>query len=194
MINYVWGFLIIISVICAIVTGNREGVSSGLMNGAEKATKLLITLFGVIVFWSGIMKVAERSGLTGKLVKLLSPILKRIFPDVDESSNAFQAMALNISANLIGIGNAATPFGLRAMAELQKNNLKKDNATDSMVIFVVMNTASMQLIPATIGFLRDSYGSKEPFSIIPCVIICSFCALCVALLFAKGLNRVKSWK
>ena len=194
MINYVWGFLIIISVICAIVTGNREGVSSGLMNGAEKATKLLITLVGVIVFWSGIMKVAERSGLTGKLVKLLSPILKRIFPDVDESSNAFQAMALNISANLIGIGNAATPFGLRAMAELQKNNLKKDTATDSMVIFVVMNTASMQLIPATIGFLRDSYGSKEPFSIIPCVIICSFCALCVALLLAKGLNRVKSWK
>lgn len=194
MINYVWGFLIIISVICAIVTGNREGVSSGLMNGAEKATKLLITLFGVIVFWSGIMKVAERSGLTGKLVKLLSPILKRIFPDVDESSNAFQAMALNISANLIGIGNAATPFGLRAMAELQKNNLKKDTATDSMVIFVVMNTASMQLIPATIGFLRDSYGSKEPFSIIPCFIICSFCALCVALLLAKGLNRVKSWK
>lgn len=194
MINYVWGFLIIISVICAIVTGNREGVSSGLMNGAEKATKLLITLFGVIVFWSGIMKVAERSGLTGKLVKLLLPILKRIFPDVDESSNAFQAMALNISANLIGIGNAATPFGLRAMAELQKNNLKKDTATDSMVIFVVMNTASMQLIPATIGFLRDSYGSKEPFSIIPCVIICSFCALCVALLLAKGLNRVKSWK
>lgn len=194
MINYVWGFLIIISVICAIVTGNGEGVSSGLMNGAEKATKLLITLFGVIVFWSGIMKVAERSGLTGKLVKLLSPILKRIFPDVDESSNAFQAMALNISANLIGIGNAATPFGLRAMAELQKNNLKKDTATDSMVIFVVMNTASMQLIPATIGFLRDSYGSKEPFSIILCVIICSFCALCVALLLAKGLNRVKSWK
>lgn len=194
MINYVWGFLIIISVICAIVTGNGEGVSSGLMNGAEKATKLLITLFGVIVFWSGIMKVAERSGLTGKLVKLLSPILKRIFPDVDESSNAFQAMALNISANLIGIGNAATPFGLRTMAELQKNNLKKDTATDSMVIFVVMNTASMQLIPATIGFLRDSYGSKEPFSIIPCVIICSFCALCVALLLAKGLNRVKSWK
>lgn len=194
MINYVWGFLIIISVICAIVMGNGEGVSSGLMNGAEKATKLLITLFGVIVFWSGIMKVAERSGLTGKLVKLLSPILKRIFPDVDESSNAFQAMALNISANLIGIGNAATPFGLRAMAELQKNNLKKDTATDSMVIFVVMNTASMQLIPATIGFLRDSYGSKEPFSIITCVIICSFCALCVALLLAKGLNRVKSWK
>ena len=194
MINYVWGFLIIISVICAIVTGNGEGVSSGLMNGAEKATKLLITLFGVIVFWSGIMKVAEKSRLTGKLVKLLSPILRKIFPDVDESSNAFQAMALNISANLIGIGNAATPFGLKAMAELQKNNLRKDTATDSMVIFVVMNTASMQLIPATIGFLRDSYGSKEPFSIIPCVIICSFCALCVALLLAKGLNRVKSWK
>ena len=194
MINYVWGFLIIISVICAIVTGNGEGVSSGLMNGAEKATKLLITLFGVIVFWSGIMKVAEKSGLTGKLVKLLSPILRKIFPDVDESRNAFQAMALSIIANLIGIGNAATPFGLIAMAELQKNNLRKDTATDSMVIFVVMNTASMQLIPATIGFLRDSYGSKEPFSIIPCVIICSFCALCVALLLAKGLNRVKSWK
>ena len=194
MINFIWGFLIIISVICGIATNNGNGVSSGLMNGAEKATKLLITLFGVIVFWSGIMKVAEKSGLTKKLVKVLSPILKRIFPDVNEDSDAFQAIAMNISANLIGIGNAATPFGLKAMAELQKNNLKKDTATDSMVIFVVMNTASMQLIPATIGFLRDSYGSKEPFSIIPSVIICSACALCVALLLAKGLNKVKSWK
>lgn len=194
MINYVWGFLIVISVICGIFTGNGAGVSSGLMNGAEKATKLLITLFGVIVFWSGIMKIAEKSGLTGKLVKVLSPVLKKIFPDVDEHSSAFESICLNISANLIGIGNAATPFGLKAMAELQKNNLKKDTATDSMVIFVVMNTASMQLIPATIGFLRQSYGSKEPFSIIPCVIICSFCALVVALLIGKGLNRVKSWK
>lgn len=103
----------------------------------------------------------RKSGLTGKLVKLLSPILRKIFPDVDESSNAFQAMALNISANLIGIGNAATPFGLKAMAELQKNNLRKDTATDSMVIFVVMNTASMQLIPATIGFLRIVMVAKS---------------------------------
>ena len=144
MINYVWGFLIIISVICAIVTGNGEGVSSGLMNGAEKATKLLITLFGVIVFWSGIMKVAEKSGLTGKLVKLLSPILRKIFPDVDESSNAFQAMALNISANLIGIGNAATPFGLKAMAELQKNNLRKSFCTHRDNLTVILHSEELK--------------------------------------------------
>lgn len=194
MINYVWGLLIIISVVCSIITGNTTGISSGLMNGAEKATKLLITLFGVMVFWSGIMKVAEKSGLTNKLVKALSPVLKRIFPDVPEESQAFQSICMNISANLIGVGNAATPFGLKAMSELQKNNLRKDTATDSMVIFVVMNTASMQLIPATIGYLRQSYGSKAPFSIIPCVIVCSFIALVVALLIGKGLNRVKHWK
>lgn len=194
MINYIWGFLIIISVICSIITGNSSGISSGLMNGAEKATKLLITLFGVIVFWSGIMKVAEKSGLTNKLVKVLSPILKRIFPDVPENSQAFQSICMNISANLMGVGNAATPFGLKAMSELQKNNLKKDTATDSMVIFVVMNTASIQLIPATIGYLRQSYGSKAPFSIIPSVIFCSFISLVIALIIGKVLNKVKRWK
>lgn len=189
MINFVWGFLIVISVIAGIITGNTEGISSGLMTGAEKAGKLLITLFGVIVFWSGIMKVAEKSGVTAFLAKILSPFLKRLFPDVPMDSEAFHSICMNISANLMGVGNAATPFGLKAMKEMQKNNLRKDTATDSMVIFVVMNTASLQLIPATIGYLRKSYGSKEPFAIIPSVILCSLIALSVAIILAILFNK-----
>ena len=163
------------------------------MNGAEKAVKLLITLFGVMVFWSGIMKVAEKSGLTRLLVKLLSPMLKKLFPDLDKESVAFQSICMNISANLMGVGNAATPFGLKAMKEMQRKNLRKDTATDSMVVFVVMNTASMQLIPATLGYLRQSYGSTAPFSIIPCVIFSSAVALAVALVLATTFNRVSKW-
>ena len=194
MINYLWGIMIIISIVCGILTGNTQQLSSGVMNGAEKAAKLLITLFGVMVFWSGIMKVAEKSGLTKQLVKVLSPPLKKLFPDIDSNSVAFQSICMNISANLIGVGNAATPFGLKAMSEMQKHNLKKDTATDSMVVFVVMNTASLQLIPATLGYLRQSYGSKNPFEILPCVIICSVAALTVALVLAKSINRLTRGK
>lgn len=185
--------MIVFSIICSIITGNTQELSSGLMNGAEKAVKLLITLFGVMVFWSGIMKVAEKSGLTSLLVKLLSPMLKKLFPDLDKESVAFQSICMNISANLMGVGNAATPFGLKAMKEMQRKNLRKDTATDSMVVFVVMNTASMQLIPATLGYLRQSYGSTAPFSIIPCVIISSAVALAVALVLATTFNRVSKW-
>lgn len=194
MLNYIWGIMIALSVVFAFFTGNTTNLSEGIMNGAEKAVSLLITLFGVMVFWSGIMKIAEKSGLTAQLVKLLSPVLKKIFPDIDENSTAFQCMCMNISANLIGVGNAATPFGLRAMSELQRKNPHKDTATDSMVVFVVMNTASMQLIPATVGYLRQSYGSHEPFSIIPAVLITSATALGVALLVSKTINRVSKWK
>ena len=193
MINYLWGIMIVFSIICSIITGNTQELSSGLMNGAEKAVNLLITLFGVMVFWSGIMKVAEKSGLTSLLVKLLSPMLKKLFPDLDKESVAFQSICMNISANLMGVGNAATPFGLKAMKEMQRKNLRKDTATDSMVVFVVMNTASMQLIPATLGYLRQSYGSTAPFSIIPCVIISSAVALAVALVLATTFNRVSKW-
>lgn len=193
MINFIWGAMIIVSVICGVATGNISGVSGGLMEGAGKATQLLITLFGVMVFWSGIMKIAQESGLTNVLVKILSPVLKKIFPDIEPESEAFQSICMNISANLIGVGNAATPFGLKAMREMQKKNIHKDTATNSMVIFVVMNTASMQLIPATLGYLRKSYGSESPFSILPCVIICSACALAVALIIGKFVNRVSKW-
>lgn len=186
--------MIVFSVICAIFTSNTEQLSSGILNGAEKAVQLLIKLFGAMVFWSGIMKVAEKSGLTAKLVKLLSPFLKHLFPDLDKDGEAFQSICMNISANLIGVGNAATPFGLKAMREMQKQNLKKDTASDSMVVFVVMNTASMQLIPTTIGYLRQSYGSSEPFAIIPQVMAVSACALCVALVFSLTINRCKKWK
>ena len=120
-------------------------------------------------------------------------MLKKLFPDLDKESVAFQSICMNISANLMGVGNAATPFGLKAMKEMQRKNLRKDTATDSMVVFVVMNTASMQLIPATLGYLRQSYGSTAPFSIIPCVIISSAVALAVALVLATTFNRVSKW-
>ena len=194
MTNYIWAFMIIISVLCSIFTGKTEQLSSALLCGAEKAVQLLIKLFGAVVFWSGIMKIAEKSGLTLKLVHILSPLLSRLFPELDRDSEAFGSICMNVSANLLGIGNAATPFGLKAMIEMQKQNQDKTTATNSMVTFVVMNTASMQLIPTTIGYLRQSYGSKEPFAVIPYVIAASACALAVAVVLSLTFNRWSLWK
>ena len=140
--------------------------------------------------WSGIMAIAKDAGLTEKLSRLFAPMLKKLFPDIDEHSDAFSYISMNISANLLGLGNAATPLGISAMREL-KNTSQSNIATDSMVTFVVMNTASIQLLPTTVAVLRRSYGSASPFDVIFCVWISSAAALAVGLCIAKAGNRMK---
>lgn len=131
------------------------------------------------------MEIASRAGLTDLISKFFSPILKLLFRDVPRNSDAMRYISLNMSANLLGLGNAATPFGLAAMRELQKLNDKKDTASDSMLLFVVMNTASLQLFPTTIAAYRATYGSEKPFDILPCVWIASVAALTVGIGVAK---------
>ncbi len=190
LLNYIWSFLILISVICSVVLGNTQNLSNAFVDSAADAIQLLLTLAGIICLWSGLMKIAERSGLNALAARLFSPLLRPLFPKLNKDSAAFEAISMNISANLLGLGNTATPLGLKAMKELHTLNGRSDRASDEMVVFVVMNTASLQLMPTTLGVLRSSYGSAAPFEILVPVWISSACALTVALVIAKTGNRI----
>ena len=194
MLNYIWSALVVLSVICAAVLGNTAELSAAVTESAASAIELLLTLAGVLSLWSGIMKIAEESGFTRLVAKLFSPALGLLFPNLNRDSEAFRCITMNISANLLGLGNTATPFGLRAMKELHRLNRFGDTASDEMIVFVVMNTASLQLLPTMLGSLRQSYGSREPFAITVPVWISSACALSVALIIAVGLNRIRGKK
>ena len=177
MLNYIWSGLIAVSVLCALFMGNTADISNALIESGASSIQLILT-----------MKIAVESGLTNIFAKIFAPLLRPLFPRLDKKSDAFQSITMNISANLLGLGNAATPFGLKAMEQLHTLNDRRDIASNEMVVFVVMNTASLQLLPTTLAALRQSYGSSAPFEIIVPVWISSACALTVALLIACTLN------
>ena len=191
MLNYIWSGIVLLSVVCSIFLGNGEKLSAAIVDSGAQTIRLLLTLAGVMTLWSGIMKIAQESGLTALFAKFFSPLLHPLFPRLDKDSDAFGSITMNITANLLGLGNTATPLGLKAMRELSVMNGHSDTASDEMIVFVVMNTASLQLIPTMLGSLRQSYGSNSPFEILIPVWICSACALSVALTIAVGLNKKK---
>lgn len=191
MLNYIWSGLVVISIACAALLGNTNELSTALLESGASSIELLLTMAGIMCLWSGIMKIAEESGFTAVIAKLFSPLLLPLFPNLSKDSPAFRSITMNISANILGLGNAATPFGLKAMEQLHTLNDRSDTASNEMVIFVVMNTASLQLLPTTIATLRQSYGSTAPFEIIVPVWISSACALTVALIIACTLNMKK---
>lgn len=183
--NYIWAGMMGLSLVFALVTGRVPQLSQAVLEGATDAVSLLVSILGIMCFWQGMMEIASRAGLTDLLSKAFSPVLRLLFRDVPKNSQAMRYISLNISANLLGLGNAATPFGLAAMKELQKINPYKDTASDSMLLFVVMNTASLQLFPTTIAAYRSTYGSEKPFDILPCVWVASVAALTVGIAVAK---------
>lgn len=191
MLNYIWSGLVIVSILCAAIFGNTSELSAALLNSGESSIELLLKMAGIMCLWSGIMKIAEESGFTTLIARLFSPILRPLFPSLDRNSPAFRSITMNISANILGLGNAATPFGLKAMEQLHTLNDRSDTASNEMIVFVVMNTASLQLLPTTIATLRQSYGSTAPFGIIVPVWISSACALTMALSIACILNMRK---
>ncbi|MBQ8572780.1 MAG: spore maturation protein A [Ruminococcus sp.] len=185
MLNFIWAFMMIIAFVSAIFAGKMELLSDSVIKGAGSAVELLISVTGIICFWSGMMEIADRSGITKGIAKLFSPVLSKLFKRVPKESYAMRYISLNISANLLGLGNAATPFGLSAMKELKKINNNKNEASDDMLLFVVLNTASIQLIPTTLCAYRSNYGSTAPFEIIPAVWLTSVIALFVGITVAK---------
>lgn len=191
MLNYIWSGIVVISIICSIFLGNTGDLSKALIDSGTSSINLILTLAGIMCLWSGIMNIAVESGFTNLMSRLFSPLLRPLFPKLDKNSNAFQSITMNISANLMGLGNTATPFGLKAMEQLHTLNDKSDVASNEMVVFVVMNTASLQLLPTTLASLRQAYGSSDPFEIIVPVWISSACALAVALCIACTLNLRK---
>lgn len=189
MLNYIWSAIVIISIICSVACGNTHNLSSAVIDSGASAIELLMTMAGVMCIWSGIMKIAEQSGFSKIIAKMFSPLLRLLFPNLDPEGETFGSITMNISANLLGLGNTATPFGIKAMQGLNRINGESKTASDEMIVFVVMNTASLQLLPTMLGTLRQSYGSKAPFEIMTCVWISSACALAAALVLAVGINK-----
>lgn len=189
MMNYIWGALIIISIICSIITGRVPELSESVFTGASDAITLVISILGMMCLWTGLLKIAEKGGLTKIIANLFSPIMKILFPEYKKDSPASQAICMNMTANLLGLGNAATPMGIAAMKEMQKDNKDKKTANNSMVMFVVINTASLQLIPTLMATLRQKYGSLVPLDILPAVWINSIITLIVGVVLAKILEK-----
>lgn len=189
MMNYIFGGMILLSFVFSVVNGRLDQLSNAALEQAGNAVELTFSLVGVLCLWSGLMKIAQGSGLTHALGKALSPITKRLFKGLNPEGEAIQAVCMNMIANFLGLGNAATPLGIQAICAMKKEQHAK-RATDNMVTFVVLNTASFQLIPTTIALLRMKNGAGTPFDILPAVWVSSAVSVTVAILFAKLLAPV----
>lgn len=188
-----WVFcgLILLSVIFGAGSGNMDSVSNALIGECSKAVELTLTLTGSICLWSGLMKVAEYAKLTDAVSRLLSPITRLLFRGLNQRSQAMRFICMNITANLLGLGNAATPLGIAAMQELAKEQPPEQRhiASDHMVTLVVLNTASIQLLPTTIALLRLQYGAVRPLDILPAILMASLVSVSAGILLCKLLSR-----
>jgi spore maturation protein A len=189
MINYIWFVLIFLGLLVSLITGRGEDISSNIVNSADSTVKLIIGLVGIMCFWCGVMKVAEKSGLTEKLAKLMKPILKVLFKDAAKDEKALGAIVMNLTANMMGLSNAATPFGIKAMEEMDRLNPHKGRASDDMALFLVMNAACIQLVPSTIISIRAACNSVNPGIIILPAIISTATAAVVGIICCKILQR-----
>jgi len=189
MLNYIWFGLMAIAVVVAAFNGTAEAVTKGAVDSAKTAVEIAIGLIGIMTLWLGVMRVAEASGLVSMLGRALRPLLRWLFPEVPPSHPAAGAIVLSLAANLLGLSNAATPLGIKAMEELQSLNDRKDTATNSMVTFMALNTSGVQLIPATMIGVLAAAGSRNPTVIIAASIIATFLGTVAAVVAAKVLQR-----
>ena len=190
MVNKIWGFFIVIGIVFCLFTNNVDVVNNEILNSCKTALDMTFKIFPIMALWLGIAKIAEVSGLLKKLSLKLSGILKFIFPEIPKGHQSLSYISSNIIANMFGLGNAATPFGLKAMQSLQELNTKKDTASRSMITFLVLNTSGVTIIPTTIISLRMMYGSVDPTSIVfPCIII-TFTSTIMGLIIDRILARL----
>ncbi len=189
MLNMIWGSMILISLGVSIFTGQLEQTAAAAVSGAGSGVETCFALLGILCLWSGLTRIGERAGMVRILGKLLRPVLRFLFPTLKDTSPAGGSIVMNMVANLLGMGNAATPLGIKAMQDLSKENRNRSTASDAMCMLVVINTASIQLLPTTLIALRQTYGSTAPGNIIVPVWLVSICALVVGVSIAKLLER-----
>lgn len=192
MLNYIWFCMIAASVVYALVSGNVQALSGAVMDGAKDAVELTIFTLGSMCAWLGFLKIAEKSGLTQILARVLSPVIDRLFPEYKHDNEIKGKICMNMSANFLGLGNAATPLGLSAMKAMEEKS-KSDRPGKGLILFVVINTASIQLLPINMAAIRSSTGSTAPFSILPHIWITSVAALIVCIMFCKLAERSQIW-
>lgn len=189
MLNIIWPLFLIISFIYAILNGRVGEVNNSIFESTKSAVELCISLLGTICLWNGIMQIACKTNIVKHLTKILNPIMKMLFPDIKKEDKVHKEITMNIIANIMGLGNAATPLGLKAMESMQKNNKIKNRLSNSMATFIVLNTASIQIIPTTVIAIRNSLGSNNPTIMIIPVWISTILAAGAAFVSAKALMK-----
>lgn len=190
--NYIFYFLIVISIIAGAINGRLEDVVNSILTGAELSVKVAFSLIGIMAFWLGMMEIAKKSGLVEIIAKIIKPVTKRLFNEIPEDSPAVGDIAMSFTANAFGLTNAATPIGIKAMEELQKHNIDKKSASNTMCMFLAMNTAGFQLIPATVIAVLIGTGYKNPTEIIAPTLLVTSIAFISAIFIAKLFEKL--WK
>ena len=195
MLNFIWGSFIIWGIVFSVITGKSDTVTDSLLSGGKEAITLCITMAGVISIWTGIMEIAEKSGMIKGIAKKMDGIITYLFPNIPKSNVVREYIATNFAANFFGLGWAATPAGLLAMEELNNMNKHKDVASDDMCMFMIVNTSSLQLVTMNIIAYRSQYMSKNPSEIIFAGIVATVVSTFAGVVFAKIMGRRnKYWK
>lgn len=189
MLNKIWPAFIIISFVFAIYSGKVLNVSNAVFNSAEQTVTLCLSLLGTLCLWNGIMKIAVKTSIIEKLTKFLKPLISFLFPEIKENKKISKEISMNMVANILGLGNASTPLGLKAMESMQKENPDKDKLSNSMAMFILVNTASLQIIPTTVISIRNSLGSENPTKIIIAVWVATIVAFATAITAGKILIK-----
>ncbi|QOY35926.1 nucleoside recognition domain-containing protein [Anaerobacillus isosaccharinicus] len=185
MVNIIWMAMLIIGIIFAAINGKMDAVNEAIFKGAQDAVTICIGLISILVFWLGLMRIAQASGLLEGLAKLMKPMATRIFPEVPSNHPAMGYILSNMTANLFGLGNAATPMGIKAMEQLKVLNGNKDSASRSMITLLAINTASITLIPTTVISIRMNYGSVNPTEIVGTTLMATACSTFAAIMIDR---------
>lgn len=189
MLNKLWAFFIIISFLYAIYSGNLVAVNQAIFDSANQTVQLCLTLLGTLCLWNGIMKIAIKTTFIENLTKFLNPFISFLFPEIKGDLKICKEISMNMAANILGLGNASTPLGLKAMESMQHKNKEKSKLSNSMAMFILINTASLQIIPTTVLSIRNSLGSQNPTKIIFAVWIATTTAFLTAIIAGKFLSR-----
>ena len=186
--SVIWTAMVVVSIVCGLATGRGAAVAAGAMEGAAAAVELCLSMAGILCLWMGVMEIMKRSGLSEKLSRLLRPILRRLYPEFAGDKEVMDNISANVSANLLGLGNAATPLGIQAARLMSRRT--PGVASNSLCMLVVCNTASIQLIPTTVASVRAAAGCAAPFDILPAVWLASAISVCVGIAASKVLSRL----
>lgn len=185
MINYIWFFILAAGIIFGIITGKGDVISQAVISSSGSTVKLMIELSGILCIWCGVIKIAEKSGLTDSIAGILRPVLKRLFKEASKDEKSLGNIVMNLTSNMMGLSNAATPFGIKAMEDMQQLNKNKESASNDMVLFLVLNAACIQFLPTTIISVRAACGSRNPGEIIVPAILTTAAAAVVGVIVCK---------
>lgn len=194
MINYIFGIFIMIGIVYSFLTGNVDVLNNSLISSGEDAISMIFKMIPLLCLWLGIMKIAEASNLIDKISGFLSKVIHPLFPELKKNTPSISYIATNIAMNMLGLGSGATPFGLKAMESMQQENDKKDTASRSMITFLVINTASVTIIPTTVISMRILAGSTSPTIIVPASILTTILSCFLALIFDRIFYHIWSGK